>query len=59
MICRGGRRAGVPGRMAPLVLVGTAVTHLFGGWAGREGAAVQVDGGAIIRLPGAAMAYGS
>jgi len=38
--------AGVPGRMAPLVLVGTIVTHLFGGSAGREGTAVQI-GGAI------------
>ena len=38
--------AGVPGRMAPLVLVGTVMTHLFGGSAGREGTAVQI-GGAI------------
>ena len=38
--------AGVPGRMAPLVLIGTVVTHLFGGSAGREGTAVQI-GGAI------------
>ena len=38
--------AGVPGRMAPLVLAGTVVTHLFGGSAGREGTAVQI-GGAI------------
>ncbi|HEY0995621.1 MAG TPA: voltage-gated chloride channel family protein [Gemmatimonadaceae bacterium] len=35
---------GVPGRMAPLVLVGTWVTHLFGGSAGREGTAVQMGG---------------
>ena len=35
---------GVPGRMAPLVLVGTLVTHLFGGSAGREGTAVQMGG---------------
>jgi H+/Cl- antiporter ClcA len=34
--------AGVPGRMAPLVLVGTVATHLFGGSAGREGTAVQI-----------------
>jgi H+/Cl- antiporter ClcA len=27
--------AGVPGRMAPLVLAGTVVTHLFGDSAGR------------------------
>eukprot|EP00744_Colponema_vietnamica_P032209 GILI01052004.1.p1 GENE.GILI01052004.1~~GILI01052004.1.p1 ORF type:complete len:268 (-),score=-25.94 GILI01052004.1:2-805(-) len=32
--------------MAPLVLFGTLVTHLFGGSAGREGTAVQM-GGAI------------
>ena len=35
---------GVPGRMAPLVLFGTLVTHLFGGSAGREGTAVQMGG---------------
>ncbi len=32
----------VPARMAPLVLVGTVITHLFGGSAGREGTAVQM-----------------
>ncbi|MCX5659379.1 MAG: voltage-gated chloride channel family protein [Planctomycetota bacterium] len=36
--------AGVPAAMAPLVLVGTIVTHLFGGSAGREGTAVQIGG---------------
>jgi H+/Cl- antiporter ClcA len=35
---------GVPGRMAPLVLLGTVITHLFGGSAGREGTAVQIGG---------------
>ncbi len=35
---------GVPRRMAPLVLFGTLVTHLFGGSAGREGTAVQMGG---------------
>ena len=35
---------GVPGRMAPLVLAGTLLTHLFGGSAGREGTAVQMGG---------------
>ena len=34
----------VPERMAPLVLGGTLVTHLFGGSAGREGTAVQMGG---------------
>jgi len=32
----------VPLRMAPLVLLGTILTHLFGGSAGREGTAVQM-----------------
>ena len=35
---------GVPFRMAPLVLIGTIITHLFGGSAGREGTAVQMGG---------------
>jgi H+/Cl- antiporter ClcA len=35
---------GVPSRMAPLVLAGTLLTHLFGGSAGREGTAVQMGG---------------
>jgi H+/Cl- antiporter ClcA len=43
---------GVPRRMAPLVLLGTLVTHLCGGSAGREGTAVQMGGsiaGAVAR----------
>ncbi|QVY65103.1 voltage-gated chloride channel family protein [Polaribacter sp. Q13] len=36
----------IPFKMAPLVFLGTVLTHLFGGSAGREGTAVQV-GGAI------------
>lgn len=36
----GGAR--LPLRMAPMVLVGTVLTHLFGGSAGREGTAVQM-----------------
>ncbi len=35
---------GVPIRMAPIVLIGTVLTHLFGGSAGREGTAVQMGG---------------
>jgi H+/Cl- antiporter ClcA/PII-like signaling protein len=35
---------GVPLRMAPLIVVSTLVTHLFGGSAGREGTAVQLGG---------------
>ncbi|MHA6484072.1 chloride channel protein [Paenibacillus sp. strain BS8-2] len=34
----------VPLRMAPLVWLGTIITHLFGGSAGREGTAVQLGG---------------
>lgn len=36
----------IPFKMAPLVFIGTVLTHLFGGSAGREGTAVQM-GGAI------------
>jgi H+/Cl- antiporter ClcA len=36
--------ATIPFRMAPLVLLSTVVTHLFGGSAGREGTAVQMGG---------------
>jgi len=36
----------IPLKMAPLVFLGTLITHLFGGSAGREGTAVQM-GGAI------------
>jgi H+/Cl- antiporter ClcA len=35
---------GVPARMAPLVILATVITHLFGGSAGREGTAVQIGG---------------
>lgn len=34
----------IPIRMAPLVLISTILTHLFGGSAGREGTAVQIGG---------------
>ncbi len=49
--------AGVPIGMAPLVLITTILTHLFGGSAGREGTAVQMGGsiagffGGLFRLP--------
>lgn len=36
------RDAIIPLRMAPLVLSGTVLTHLFGGSAGREGTAIQM-----------------
>lgn len=32
----------IPARMAPMVLIGTVLTHVFGGSAGREGTAVQM-----------------
>jgi H+/Cl- antiporter ClcA len=32
----------IPVRMTPLILVGTFMTHLFGGSAGREGTAIQM-----------------
>lgn len=32
----------IPLRMAPMILLGTILTHLFGGSAGREGTAVQM-----------------
>lgn len=35
-------RQPIPLRMAPMVLLGTVVTHLFGGSAGREGTAIQM-----------------
>ena len=41
----------VPSRMAPLVLVGTLLTHLGGGSAGREGTAVQM-GASLARTLG-------
>ncbi|GAB3919327.1 voltage-gated chloride channel family protein [Mucilaginibacter boryungensis] len=41
--------AGVPKRMAPLILATTVITHLFGGSAGREGTAVQI-GGSLANL---------
>lgn len=34
--------AQIPLRLGPMVLVGTVLTHLFGGSAGREGTAVQM-----------------
>ena len=47
---------GVPLRMAPLILLSTVLTHLFGGSVGREGTAVQLGGsvaggvGQLLRL---------
>ncbi len=47
---------GVPFVLAPLIFISTVITHLFGGSAGREGAALQLGGsigstiGKIFRL---------
>lgn len=35
----------IPFKVAPLIFIATAITHLFGGSAGREGAALQIGGG--------------
>ncbi len=40
----------VPFRMAPLIFTGTLLTHLFGGSAGREGAALQLGGSIAAQL---------
>lgn len=46
----------IPLRMAPLVFLGTLITHLFGGSAGREGTGVQIGSsiaegiGKLLRL---------
>ncbi len=42
--------ATLPWRMAPVVLAGTLVTHLFGGSAGREGTAVQMGAALADRV---------
>ena len=40
----------IPFRMAPLVYIGTVLTHLFGGSAGREGTGVQMGGALADRF---------
>ena len=48
----------IPFRMAPLVFLGTFITHLFGGAAGREGTGVQIGAsvsskiGELLKLKG-------
>ncbi len=49
--------AGVPLRMAPLILVATIVSHLFGASVGREGTAVQL-GGSIASAFGRHLRFG-
>ena len=41
---------GIPTRMAPLIFISTVITHLFGGSAGREGAAIQLGGSIANRI---------
>lgn len=41
----------IPFKMAPLIFISTTITHLFGGSAGREGAALQL-GGSIANKTG-------
>lgn len=36
------KREGIPKALIPLVMIGTWITHLFGGSAGREGVAIQI-----------------
>ena len=43
-------RGVIPFKMAPLVLLGTVVTHLFGGSAGREGTALQMSAAATDQM---------
>jgi len=42
----------IPLKMAPMVLIGTLITHLFGGSAGREGTAVQMCGAIADQFKG-------
>ena len=42
----------IPLKMAPMVLVSTLITHLFGGSAGREGTAVQMSGAIADQFTG-------
>lgn len=40
----------IPFRMTPFIYLGTMVTHLLGGSAGREGTALQMAGGIVDQL---------
>ena len=44
--------ARIPLRMTPLILLGTFLTHLFGGSAGREGTAIQTGASLADQLTG-------
>lgn len=41
---------GISAMTAPLIFIGTALTHLFGGSAGREGAALQLGGSLACQI---------
>ncbi len=43
-------KARVPFRMSIFIYIGTILTHLFGGSAGREGTALQMSGGIVEQL---------
>lgn len=45
------KRKGVPPLLAPAIFISTVLTHMFGGSAGREGAALQL-GGSIASFVG-------
>lgn len=68
-----GKREDIPLALVPLVMIGTWITHLFGGSAGREGVAVQIgatlshyaarrlkfpDNGKILLIAGMAAGFG-
>lgn len=40
----------IPTLLVPVIFIATALTHLFGGSAGREGAALQIGGGLGCRI---------
>ena len=40
----------VPTPLVPVIFIATSLTHLFGGSAGREGAALQIGGGLGCRI---------
>ena len=45
---REGKR--IPFRMAPMIFISTVLTHLGGGSAGREGAALQLGGSIAVKI---------
>lgn len=68
-----GKREDIPLALVPLVMLGTWLTHLFGGSAGREGVAVQIgatlshwfsrrfkfsDNGRVLLIAGMAAGFG-